>query len=73
MLFLQLKHTVKYIALVPCGVRCRCVDTFPSTKSISKVQYEEYKRCYDASFTKNEHAVRNEKEKDTGHWLYFIP
>lgn len=73
MLFLQLKHTVKYIAFVPCSVRCRCVDRFPSTTSISKVQYEKYKRCYDASFTKNEYVMKNEKEEDTGHWLYFIP
>ncbi len=47
-MFLQLKHTVKYITLIKCGIRCKCVDTFPQTKSISKIQYDNYRRCFDA-------------------------
>ena len=68
-MFLQLTNTVKYITLIKCGIRCKCVDTFPPlSKCISKVQYDNYRRCFDANRQKE---MIDEQEKDIHH--YFFP
>ena len=49
MLYQVTKNYIRYFHLVKCGIRCNCFDTFPVTKSISKIQYDNYKRCFDAN------------------------
>ena len=69
-MFLQLKNTVKYITLLKCSIKCKCVDKFTPGKSISKIEYENYRRCFDANRNK-QHEMIDEQEKNIHH--YFFP
>ena len=49
-MFVQLtKNYIRYFHLVKCGIKCNCVDMYPTSKCISKIEYDNYKRCFDAN------------------------